>query len=275
MCGRFVASSPLELLAECFGLEESVSAPDRPGDLPVPGARYNVAPGSEVTAIVGGRRGRRLVMARWGLPIGGRPPSRLVANARAETLTSSPAFRSAVRRHRLLVPADGFYEWTGPRGRRQPILFRPGPGWIARVGSRVPLALAAIAGRSPSGREPEEEEEGGAGLAIVTVGAGPDVAPVHDRMPALLWPEDWDAWLDVEGVDAETAAACLAPAPASSLIGTPVSPAVNDARRDGPDLVTPLERPLTLFSAASSGTDTPPRDARTDAGRAPGEGGAA
>jgi len=273
MCGRFVASSPLELLTECFGLDESVSAPDWAADVgvPFPGARYNVAPGSEVAAVVGGRRGRRLVMARWGLPIGGRPPSRLVANARAETLTSSPAFRSAVRRHRLLVPADGFYEWTGPRGRRQPILFRPGPDWVARVGSRVPLALAAIGGRTPEG------EEDRLTLAIVTVGAGPDVAPVHNRMPALLWPEDWDAWLDVEGVDAEAAAARLVPAPASSLIGTPVSPAVNDARRDDPDLVTPLARPLTLFSAgASPGTDTSPSDAtRTDAGPPTGAGGAA
>lgn len=240
MCGRFVASSPLEVLAECFGVDDLDLSPDRRTGGPVSplGARYNVAPGSELTAIGRGPGARRLLTARWGFPVGGRQSGRLVANARAETLTSSPAFRSAVRRRRLLVPADGFYEWTGPRDRRQPILFRPGPGWTARAGSRAPLALAAIA---------EADPEDHAAVAIVTVAAGPDVAPVHDRMPALVWPEDWDAWLDVDRVDAEAATARLAPAPASTLIGTPVSPAVNDARRDGPDLLAPLAHPLTLF----------------------------
>ena len=133
------------------------------------------------------------------------PKSRRIINARAETLLQRPAFRGAVRHRRCLVPADGFYEWTGPRGRKRAVLFT--------FPDERPFAMAGLWERW-MGADGSEIET----MAIITVDANADVAPVHERMPALLRREHWQAWLDVRGMPAAQAVRLLAPAPDGMLL---------------------------------------------------------
>ena len=129
---------------------------------------------------------------------------RRLINARAETLLERPAFRGAVRYRRCLVPADGFYEWTGPRGRKRAVLFT--------LPDERPFAMAGLWERW-LGADGSAIET----MAIVTVDANADVAPVHERMPALLRREHWQAWLDVRSVPAAEAVRLLMPAPDGML----------------------------------------------------------
>ncbi len=215
MCGRFALSLTPEALARFISL------------LALPGIRprFNIAPLQPVLTVRAKAGARAWHEVRWGIPApaGGRIP-RPVINARAETLVASPLFRSAVRRGRCLVPADGFYEWRAWGRRRVPVLFR-------RPGGE-PFAFAGVADRRPEDGVPVEA------CAIVTCAPNAVVAPVHDRMPAILDPDDFDRWLD-PGVSAEDAASLLRPAPDDLLAAFPVSSRVNDARREGPDLWTP------------------------------------
>ncbi len=147
-------------------------------------------------AWAGARGGSSLLRPRW--------KGRRIINARAETLLERPAFRGAVRHRRCLVPADGFYEWTGPRGRKRAVLFT--------LPDERPFAMAGLWERWMGANGGEIET-----MAIVTVDANADVAPVHERMPALLRREHWRAWLDVRAVPAQEAIRLLAPAPDGTL----------------------------------------------------------
>lgn len=216
MCGRFTLAAPGEDLVEVF----SVPLPDfeiRP--------RWNVAPGQDALVVGEDRRGRRAGKLRWGfVPAEAPPPRRPLVNARGETVARTPSFREAFRRRRCLVPADGFYEWRRGAG-GNPFLFRPAAGGL--------LAFAGVwehregAGRGPRG-----------GFAIITVAANEDVAPVHDRMPALLRPSDFGLWLDRETPGARLQA-LLAPAPAGTLRPHRVSQRVNSVSQDDAGLVEP------------------------------------
>ncbi|MDP9389403.1 MAG: SOS response-associated peptidase, partial [Actinomycetota bacterium] len=133
MCGRFVSSTPAAVLADQFAAEAVPDLPDAP--------RYNVAPTDQVLAVAASAGGRRLGTLSWGLvprwADEGRAPRRLV-NLRAETVAARPAFRAVVARRRCIVPADGFYEWAGERGRgrRQPV--------FVTARDRRPLAFAGV-----------------------------------------------------------------------------------------------------------------------------------
>jgi len=220
VCGRFALAETGERLAAEFGA-------------PVPGglvARYNIAPRQAVWAVraaPGG--GRQFARLRWGLvPRWAADPSlgdRLI-NARAETLARRPAFSEAYRRRRCLVPATAFYEWERTAGRKRP--------WCIRRRDGRPLALAALWERwEPPGGAPVES------CAIVTTEANDLVRPVHGRMPAVLAPAAWDLWLDPAAGPGDLAA-LLSPCPSEELEIYPVSPAVNDPRRDDPGLLAPL-----------------------------------
>ncbi len=224
VCGRFSSQTSAEELAAYFEAENTVAED--------PGPRFNVAPTQDVLAVVGGEGGRRLGTLRWGLvPSWAGDPSigsRLI-NARAETVRTKPAFRSAFERRRCLIPADGFYEWQARPGqqRKQP--------WYVRRRDGAPLAFAGL-------WEVWRDAEGGrlATCVIVTTGANATVAPLHDRMPVVLEAGRWDTWLDRANVDAEALAGLLVPAADDLLVAVPVSTAVNDVRNDGPELVEPV-----------------------------------
>lgn len=219
MCGRYVLSSPAEVVREVFGLDEGISfAP-----------RYNVAPGQRVPIVRerdGG--GREWLEARWGLvPFWAKEPSigtRLI-NARAETAAEKPSFRHAFRKQRCLVPADGYYEWKREGRSKQPYLFR------RRDGS--PFAMAGLWSRwQPPDGGPEL-----ATCAILTTSPNALAAAVHDRMPAILATDRFPLWLDSGVSDPTQLLPLLGPFPEAEMVAYPVSTRVNDPRNEGPELV--------------------------------------
>jgi putative SOS response-associated peptidase YedK len=172
--------------------------------------RYNVAPSDLhfVLRLDGGQR--RLEPARWGLSPGapGRGP---LINARAETAPSKGAFRGAFLGGRCVVPADGFFEWRATPEGRQPM-------WIHRADG----GLLLLAGLWEAGR-----------FAVLTTEPNRLVAEIHDRMPAILTPEEASAWL------AAPSPALLRPAPEGLLAARPVSTRVNSVRNDDPECLAP------------------------------------
>ncbi|MCU1456321.1 MAG: hypothetical protein JWL73_413 [Actinomycetia bacterium] len=244
MCGRFIAVSSPQLLADHFSVEE-IRVPEHE-------ACWNVAPRADVLVVVEDRRAegspRALEPMRWGLVPGwakDRSIGDRLINARAETVADKPAYERSFRLRRCLVPADGFYEWRAERepgagGRtramKQPVFIHD------RSGEPLPLA-----GLWSSWRDPADPDAAWLhSCAIVTTRANELLAPLHDRMPVVL-PEDvWDVWLDPAIEDTALLEPLLVPAPETQLELWDVSTRVNKADNDGPDLVEPLP-PRTLF----------------------------
>ncbi len=228
MCGRFVSSTPISALAERFLVEE-VRAPERE-------ASYNVAPTDEVYAVATRRGVRKLGTFRWGLvPHWAKDPSsgNRMINLRAETVSEKPSFRRMLERHRCVIPADGFYEWKamGKGRRKRPFFIR------SRDGQPLPLA-----GLWEAWKDPEEQDaEWLRTCTVITTEPNDLVAPVHDRMPAVLAPGDVDTWLDEQVTDADVVAGLLRPYPSELLEMWPVTTDVNKVDNNGPDLVEPLE----------------------------------
>lgn len=223
MCGRFVGFRPIEVLRDHFPIDHAAVETT---------ANYNVAPSQEVLAIVRREDANWLQRLHWGLvPFWAREPSignRLI-NARAETVAAKPSFRSAFRRRRCLIIADGFYEWTGPKGRKQPV-FITLPG-------EDPFAFAGLWERW---RPPGTDADVYHSCTIITTAASPSIQPIHHRMPAVLKPEAYQAWLDPGLKDADTLNRLLAGQIRTEFTHRPVSTAVNTPRNNGPACIDPL-----------------------------------
>jgi putative SOS response-associated peptidase YedK len=222
MCGRFTQERPASELAEIFGAEPLVD--DR-------GAHYNVAPTDEARVVVQ-RDVRRAVTAyRWGLiphwATAAKVGSRMI-NARAETVTTSPAYRDAFVRKRCLVPVDSFYEWKKEGTVRQP--YR-----VVRRDGR-PLALAGL---WTGWRDPSTEAVVRT-FTIVTTLPNDALSDLHDRMPVIVDEDAWDRWLDPAPADPGELLGLLVPSETVDLEVYPVVRAVNDVRRDGPELIERL-----------------------------------
>ena len=220
MCSRYNLLSPLEAVRAYFRVSNGEPYPPR----------YNIAPTQPVLIVrLDETRRRELALVRWGLiPGWAKDPARLslMINDRAEGATEKASFRGAMRHRRCLVPANGFYEWTGRAGARQPHLIQ-----------RPDSELIAFAGLWESwlGADGSEIDT----MAILTVPANTTLTPLHDRMPAILLPEHFDAWLDTRGLNAEMAAEMLRPAPDALLEHITVDPRLNNARNEGPELIKP------------------------------------
>ncbi|MGH6736385.1 MAG: SOS response-associated peptidase [Methyloceanibacter sp.] len=225
MCSRYNLTTPPEAVRAYFGYADTPNFP----------ARYNIAPTQPIPVVCRDREGgRRFRLMRWGLlPRFVKDPKKFptLINARSEEALVKPSFRNAMRWRRCLVPADGFYEWTGPKGKRRPFLLRP----------REP-GLIAFAGLYERWRDPEGGEVDT--VAILTCPANRTVAALHDRMPVVLPPEQFEAWLDVNDVKPEDAAALLAPAPDNLFEAIELHPKINDSRKDEPGIQEPLQLSL-------------------------------
>lgn len=241
MCGRYTSSSTLAELARVFGVEDVRAEPLEP--------RYNVAPAQPVYAVALTRRRngedegphRALGTFRWGLvPSWSKDPSvggRMI-NARAEGISAKPAFRRAIARRRCLIPADAFYEWQ----RRTDRDGRPAGKlpYAVRRRDGQPMALAGIweVWRPPDDPDAPPVRT----CAVVTTSANRLMAPIHDRMPVILEPVDWEAWLDPAS-DPKVIEDLMRPASDGVLEAYPVSTQVNRVANEGPQLLAPLPGP--------------------------------
>ena len=217
MCGRYTLISDRRAVARLLALD------DAPELFP----RYNVAPTLSILAVRQGAEKREAVTLQWGLfPSWSKEASGSgLINARAETVADKPAFRSAFRRRRCLVPADGFFEWQArPRG-KQPFLFRRPDG--------APFAIAGLweTWTAPDGSAVET-------CALLTTQANAVVRPVHERMPVLLGGADFGHWLDPAAAS-EDLLSLLRPAAEDDLTALAVQPFVNSARHEGPRCIEP------------------------------------
>jgi putative SOS response-associated peptidase YedK len=219
MCGRFALYSAPFSLAKHF---EAEAPPElRP--------RYNVAPTQSIPIVREEDGKRRFALARWGLiphwakdmDIGYH-----TINARAETVASKPAFRNAFRYRRCLILADGFYEWQVVPGSKtkQP--------WFIVLRDREPMAFAGLWERWRS-QEGDDLES----CSIIVTDANELMRPIHDRMPVILAPEDWGAWLETEAKEAGGLQCLLKPYSAEGMTAWPVSTMVNSPRNDSVECV--------------------------------------
>lgn len=184
--------------------------------------RYNVAPTDRHPIVRARETARSLELARWGMGHGaakadGRALPVLI-NARAETAASRPSFRDAFVKRRCLVPADGFFEWRNTPEGRQPL-------WLHPQGGGLLLFAGLYAEAEPGVTEPR--------FTILTTTPSDDVRAIHDRMPVILGRAEANAWL------AAPSQGLLRPAPAGTLVATPVSLRVNSVKNDDPECLAP------------------------------------
>lgn len=222
MCGRYFLHSTADRLTQLFG------------EMPMPllEPRYNIAPTQAVPIVRQAHSGRReMVLVRWGLIPGWSkgPDSRFsMINARVETVAQKPAYRSAFRYRRCLIPADGFYEWHAAGANKQPYVLRPRDG--------RPLALAGLweHWQDSNGNELES-------CTILVGEADAQVEPVHERMPVFVAPESFDLWLDIRSQKPQPIETLLAAQQPPDLEIYPVGRAVNNPRNDAAMLLDPVQ----------------------------------
>jgi putative SOS response-associated peptidase YedK len=209
MCGRYALHANPDVVALQFGLDV----------LPEFKASYNVCPGTDVLVV---RRGHKASLLRWGA-------GNKLINARAETVDERPAFRNAFRQWRCLVPASGFYEWQSVAGKKRPWYVLPRANGRAEPGAADPTArLFALGGIVLLW-------QGVRSVAIVTTAANELMSSIHERMPVIIPPEQYAAWLSPGD-----ATALLQPYPADRMQAHPVSLRVNAPANDDEALLQPI-----------------------------------
>ncbi len=209
MCGRFALTATPQDVRALFGYGDTPNFPPRDA----------IRPTEPIGVVLSAGGARRFMLMRWGfIPTWVKDPADfpLLYNARGETLADKPAFRAAVRRRRCLVPADGFHEWRrtgeGRAVRREPF-------FVSRADGR-PMAMAGVweTYMDPGGGEIDT-------VAIVTTAANGTVAAVHDRMPVIVEPRDFDTWLEpAPGDDIAAAMKLVRPAPDDAVVVTALQP---------------------------------------------------
>jgi putative SOS response-associated peptidase YedK len=251
MCGRFAVTTDPKLLAEKIqAIDEATSAPNNGG-----GPNYNVAPTATIATVVTRHTEpdddptRRVRLMRWGLvppwakagPDGapdGKGP--LLINARADKVTTSPAFRSSAKGKRCLIPMTGWYEWranpdtpAGKKARKTPFFMTPGDDELICMAGLWSVWRAGEKTGAPQDAAPLLS------CTIITTDAIGPLAQIHDRMPLVMAESDWDRWLDPDrplDQDLLTMRADL-----SHLEIREVSTLVNNVRNNGPELIEPAE----------------------------------
>ncbi|MCW8815032.1 MAG: SOS response-associated peptidase [Chlorobium sp.] len=221
MCGRFVLFIPLQDVAKEFQVSQ-LSFGFEPD--------YNIAPSRNVPLVIR-KTDNRLILSRWGfVPVWADDPAigNRMINARAETVTAKPAFKKAITSQRCIVPANGFYEWRKTGGKKQPVYIR--------LKSERLMAMAGIYNTwvSPSGETVNT-------FAIITTQPNELIKEIHNRMPVLLRPDQYEEWLQTEKLSPEALDAIFKPFPPEALEGHDVSPMMNAPANNSPENLEPLE----------------------------------
>lgn len=249
MCGRFALTATATDISEIFSV---IGTEDFP-------ARYNIAPTQPILVVMTGDRqvagsnlpDRKAILVRWGLtPSWVKDPRDfpLLINARAETAAEKASFKVAMRHRRVLIPASGFYEWHRPPKESgepsQAYWIRPRKGGI--------VAFAGLM-ETWSSADGSEVDTG----AILTTAANPAIAPIHDRMPVVIRPEDFARWLDCKTQEPRHVADLLTPIEDDYFEAIAVSDKVNKVANMGPDLQLPVEpkQKLQPVQKPSKGSD--------------------
>jgi putative SOS response-associated peptidase YedK len=225
MCGRFVSATPPDQIAAYFGTEapEALLAPS-----------YNLAPTNDVYAILSDGTTRHLDAFHWGLvPMWAKDlkiGSKMI-NARADTLAAKNAFKSAFKRRRCIIPADGFYEWrkdpnAPPKAKKQPYFIHRPDG--------EPVAFAGL---WEVWKGPNKDQEPLRSCVIITTSPNEPMSAIHDRMPVILPESAWATWLDREIDDLDLLGKLLVPAPPELITMHTVSTEVNNVRNNGEHLI--------------------------------------
>lgn len=223
MCGRFTQTHSAESLARTFQL----------ADIPQQAPRYNIAPTQTVAAVIHseGTAERTFKSFRWGLIPSWAKDTQIAAkliNARSETVAEKPSFRSAFRRRRCLIVADGFYEWQAREDKKQP--------FYIQLENGSPFAFAGL-------WETWKEATGDCieSCTILTTEANETMRSLHARMPVILNPKDWDVWLDSGVSETEPLKSLLVPYRGEAMSAYPVSAKVNNPRYDLADCLERLD----------------------------------
>lgn len=237
MCGRFVSASSPERIAAYFGAET---------DVETLGENYNVAPTNDIYAVVADQDGvPQIQVFQWGLiPVWAkeRKIGQRMINARSETLAAKPAFKGDFKKHRCIIPMDGFYEWTagvegGPITKAGKLAKQP--HFIHRIDGE-PLAVAGLwsawKDRSEGPDAPWLHS-----AAVVTTSANATMTPIHNRMPVILPRAMWTMWLDPTNQNIDVLASLLVPAADHILTTREVSADVNNVRNNGIELIARRE----------------------------------
>jgi putative SOS response-associated peptidase YedK len=222
MCGRYTLHTDFETLKKHFQVLAQ-------SDELTP--RFNIAPSQSVAAVRRGAQGRELAILRWGLVPFWAKDSKIgyrTINARAETVAVKPAFRAAFRQRRCLIPADGFYEWKSQSGGKQP--------YYIRLKHNNLFAFAGLweHWKSETGEILES-------CTIIVTHANELVDSIHDRMPVILHPNDYETWLSPWESATDHLAALLKPYPAEQMTAYSVSTGVNNPKHEDSSCIEPLK----------------------------------
>jgi putative SOS response-associated peptidase YedK len=224
MCGRYTQSKSAEIIARAFQI-------DNVSDIE---PRYNIAPTQSVLTVLqpSASANRQGKMLHWGLIPSWAKDRKMgskLINARAETVAEKPAFRSAFRKRRCLVVADGFYEWQQQENKKQkqPFYFRLSDG--------EPFAFAGLweHWQDATGEEIES-------CTVLTTEANDLMRPIHNRMPVILESKNYDLWLDAEATKPELLQPLLHPYPTEEMTAYPVSTAVNKPTNDSAECINSI-----------------------------------
>jgi putative SOS response-associated peptidase YedK len=216
MCGRYTLRTPVETLVERFEINEYPSSIT---------PSYNIAPSQGVAAVIAENGKRKLEMLHWGLiPSWAKDPEvgNKMINARAETVAEKPSYRKAFKERRCLILADGFYEWQKTDSGKQP--------FYIRMEDESPFAFAGLWESWQNGREIRS-------CTIITTSPNEVAAQVHNRMPVILHPEDYEMWLDPDFDEREPLTTLLKPFPAEAMEAYPVSRKVNRPANNDPEVI--------------------------------------
>jgi len=228
MCGRFVQYSPIETFQQIFNIG-TVSLEVIPN--------YNVTPTQKILTIIKHDNENKLEKLHWGLvPFWAKDVtigSRMI-NARAETVSQKPSFRNAFRKRRCLIPVDGFYEWKGEKGNKQP--------YYVFIPSGEPFAFAGLWETWTDQKSDEESVYNS--CTIITTGASESIREIHHRMPAILAPESHDKWLNTDIQDSIELQAIIDDDLIYDMKYYPVSTLVNSVKNNDPNCIKPIDENL-------------------------------
>jgi putative SOS response-associated peptidase YedK len=233
MCGRFALTATPEAVKDLMALLELEGFP----------ARYNIAPTQPILAVVAGEKAlpgsnlpeRRALLIRWGLTPGWVKDPRdfpLLINARSETAIGKASFKAAMRHRRVLIPASGFYEWHRPSKESGE---KPQAYWVRPKGGHI-VAFAGLM-ETWSSADGSEVDTG----AILTAQSNTKFMSIHDRMPVVIAPEDYERWLDCRTQEPREVADLLKPPQEDLFEAIPVSNLVNKVVNVGPELQARVE----------------------------------